>query len=81
MLNVKPHSGHWKRAEASGVDADDDVEDDAILLEAENIDGALDESEVFAADNESSFDLPVVNWEDGAVGLLLVEDDGDCSAD
>lgn len=63
------------------VDADDDVEDDAILLEAENIDGALGEWEVFAADNESSFDLPVVNWEDGVVGLLLVEDDGDCSAD
>lgn len=81
MLNIKPHSGHWKRAEASGADADDDVEDDAILLEAENIDGPLGESEVFAADNESSFDSPVVNWEDGVVGLLLVEDDGDCSAD
>lgn len=61
LLNIKPHSGHWKRAETPGVDEEDDVVDDAILLEAENIDGPLGEPEVFAADNESSFDPPAVN--------------------
>ena len=83
LLNIKPHSAHWKRAEASGVVADNDVEDDAVLLDAEDIDDAFGESEVFAAENESSFNSPVVNWEDGIVGLLLGEDayDGDCSVD
>ena len=79
MLNIKPHSGHWKRAEASGVVADDDVEDNGVLFDAENIDDAFGESELFA--DESSFDSPVVNWEVGLVGLLSVEDDGDCSVD
>ena len=79
MLNIKPHSGHWKRPEASGVVADDDVEDDDVLFDAEDIDDAFGESELFA--DESSFGSPVVNWEVCLVGLLSVEDDGDCSVD
>lgn len=62
LLNIKPHSGHWKRAEASGVVAYGDVEDDAVVLDAEDIDDALGESKVFADENESSLDSPLVDW-------------------
>lgn len=81
LLNIKPHSGHWKRAEASGVVADGDVEDNAVVLDADDIADALGESKVFADENESSLDSPLVDWEDGIVGLLLVADGGDCSVD
>lgn len=51
------------------------------VLDAEDIDDALGESKVFADENESSLDSPLVDWEDGIVGLLLVADGGDCSVD